>query len=387
MVVSGRQLMEKYNLNQEDLAALWRRGLEPFTLESFYEQHGYSLSQDEIPENAWIWVRAQGSEKEQELIDASQKGLPYGMNKIPNVPSSYAMPVRVKDPATGEVRTMIVINGHVPGLFNLYANEHHKTIALRIRSLRGQQSAGWAQLRNECHGDNNPWVNAVEGSIRRDSTHGEVPVKNRRAINPEQNVVHLSASPLESMVENNVIFELPLSETLFGMYLITNGYAEDDLGFLSKNPTVALPDGTSKTVFELVHEKEPEEALEILRQFSPPGCSKTRGSQNDSFGLTLPSLFPGFVAAGNQFSEFIPTRTASVDLATLLIGIMAISVSPFFFTVIRHVIKKYRFRLNALGWLFPEDSAETGPHLRTDPLPPVHGRHPLATRRAFASQA
>ncbi|MCB4756299.1 MAG: hypothetical protein LHV69_04590 [Elusimicrobia bacterium] len=273
MVVSGDQLAKRFDLKWDEMADMWHEGLRPITREEFQARHHL---QKDIPIPPEAWIRGSG----RDLIDSSQKGLPYGMNKMKSMASRYAMPVRVRDPATGQTRTMIVINGHVPGLLNLFTEsvkpgETPKTIAFRIRNT-GTSSAGWSTLRNEFHGANNPRQNAKAGSFRRDATLGMVPipVDDRILISAERNVTHLSAGPLESMVETaTAFFSWAMESTAFGALLLREGYSPDDLKALSTNPRVALVEGPPKTVFELTHEKDSEAALAILKNVFPPGSS------------------------------------------------------------------------------------------------------------------
>ena len=231
MIVSGSQLMKRFGLSWDEVDALW------------------------------------------------QTGFPHGTKKIKTMGARYALPVQIKDPQTGHVKTLILVNGHFTSLVNLFAqstnssNEPVKTIVLYIRS-RNHEGQSWQMMREEFLGGTNPHT-AMMGSFRRDAVLGEVPVERGDQLSGAHNLAHLSAGPLEAMAELSNFFDISLDETSFGALLAHNGYSKPQLDTLAKN-RVHNADGALINLFDLTEAKEQDEALAIIQQHLSPDRNKIR---------------------------------------------------------------------------------------------------------------
>jgi len=83
-------------------------------------------------------------------------------------------------------------------------------------------------------------------------------------------VVHLSAGPLEGMVELQRFFtdrdqgkELSFTNTAFGAYLVSKGLSADNLNKVAENPDVNK-DGKKVSLFDLTEELSFDKAAEAI---------------------------------------------------------------------------------------------------------------------------
>jgi len=131
-------------------------------------------------------------------------------------------------------------------------------------------SLSWADLRTKLCGATNP-TKADEGSIRAEL------LKNKEAtgmtdVNLSSNGCHMSAGPLEGMVELERFLsdwdkasKVPIKSLSFGAHLLASGFSEGQLNDLAQNPNATL-DGKTESVFDLTEEKDFKESSQILKK-------------------------------------------------------------------------------------------------------------------------
>jgi len=136
-------------------------------------------------------------------------------------------------------------------------------IAMECRSNRD-----WKALRSDLTGSTDPSA-ASEGSIRSELLARKEEF-NLAAVNQGSNGIHLSAGPLEGMVELKRFFtdhesaaDLDLSDTLFGSQLIEAGIDTNRLQELAANITIRKG-GQSESAFDLTEEVNASDALKRL---------------------------------------------------------------------------------------------------------------------------
>jgi len=125
----------------------------------------------------------------------------------------------------------------------------------------------WADLRTKLCGATNP-AKAEEGSIRAEL------LKNKEAtgmatVDISSNGTHMSAGPLEGLVELQRFFSDPESKVdyssfAFGAHLISLGLTLDEVNHLATNPVVTA-DGKSESVFDMTEEKDYSESAILLK--------------------------------------------------------------------------------------------------------------------------
>ncbi len=144
-----------------------------------------------------------------------------------------------------------------------YTTGNRAIIVMECRSTRD-----WSALRGELTGSTNP-ATAASGSIRAEllSRKDEFGLKD---VNQGLNGIHLSAGPLEGMVELQRFFTdhetdhaLDWSETLFGSQLLAAGLSSDAVCGLGGNAVLDV-NGESISAFDLTEEVNASEALQRL---------------------------------------------------------------------------------------------------------------------------
>jgi len=138
--------------------------------------------------------------------------------------------------------------------------------AIVVMECRSNQD--WVDLRGKLTGATDP-NKAPVGSIRAEllARKDEFGLKD---VNQGANGVHLSAGPLEGMVELQRFFTehetdhaLDWNETCFGKQLAEAGKSEAEICALAENPAIAH-DGKETSAFDLTEEVNASEALALL---------------------------------------------------------------------------------------------------------------------------
>jgi len=170
---------------------------------------------------------------------------------------TYAMKVKVLG------KPFIVLNP-----FHAYQVVPYTTAGNAIIVVEGRSKKSWAELRQKLSGVTDPAA-AEEGSIR------NLFLKNKndlglKDVDKGSNGIHLSAGPLEGMVELQRFFtdhdsgkEVALSSTAFGIHLLSKGLSEADLKKVADNPDVNK-DGKKVSLFDLTEELSFDKAGEII---------------------------------------------------------------------------------------------------------------------------
>jgi len=175
-------------------------------------------------------------------------------DNIPTVrlgPGTYANKIKIR----GE--TFIVLNG-----FHAYQVVPYNTRGNAIIVLECLSEVSWADLRGKLAGPTDP-TTAPEGSIR------NLLLKSKEkfgldSVDRGSNGVHMSAGPLEGMVELRRFFSdhdlLEYTDLAFGGLLDHKG---GNIAKLSQNPDVDF-NGKRESVFDVTEEKDAQEAADIL---------------------------------------------------------------------------------------------------------------------------
>jgi len=138
--------------------------------------------------------------------------------------------------------------------------------AIVVMECRSNQD--WSDLRGKLTGATNP-AKASEGSIRAEllARKDEFGLKD---VNQGSNGIHLSAGPLEGMVELQRFFTdhesghmLDWTDTRFGRQLADAGKSEAEISALAENPSLTH-NGEQTSAFDLTEEVNASEALDLL---------------------------------------------------------------------------------------------------------------------------
>jgi len=175
-------------------------------------------------------------------------------DNIPTIrlgPGTYAHKIKIR----GE--SFIILNP-----FHAYQVVPYNTRGNAIVVLECLSEASWADLRGKLAGPTDP-TTAPEGSVR------NLLLKSKEKFGLEivdrgSNGVHMSAGPLEGMVEIRRFFSdhdpLAFTDLAFGGLLGSKGA---DISKLSENPDVDFS-GKRQSVFDVTEEKDAQDSANIL---------------------------------------------------------------------------------------------------------------------------
>jgi len=166
---------------------------------------------------------------------------------------TYAMKVKVLG------KPFIVLNPFSAYQLVPYTTSGHSIVVLEVTS-----NESWAKLRGEVCGVTDP-KDAHEGSIRKEYLKQQKEF-GLKEVSKSANGIHMSAGPLEGMVELQRFFDLKPEETAFGQLLKKEGFSAEQIQELCKNPTLDH-DGKRVSAFDLTEEKDAAEAAKLLKGY------------------------------------------------------------------------------------------------------------------------
>lgn len=172
---------------------------------------------------------------------------------------TYCAPVRVFDD------TVYLVNG-----FHPHQIEHFTQPGASILVLTVQSDADWGALRGEMIGATNP-ADAAAGSIRRTLLEQQDAL-GLPPVGQGSNGVHLSAGPLEGLVEtirfmsdHDADERIAPADTAAGQAFLDAGLDADTLSTLLGNPVLEV-DGSAVSAFDLTEEINTDAAIERLQR-------------------------------------------------------------------------------------------------------------------------
>lgn len=158
-------------------------------------------------------------------------------------------------------RNTVILNGFHPEQLEFYENPRAKLFVFAMKT-----SATWHDLRARMTGSTNP-QRAETGSIRARLLEDRARL-GLKEVSSGRNCVHVSAGPLEAMVEIARYFtdhsrerSLRVHDTTFGRRLAALGLERDHIDFISTNP--AMGEG-EVSAFDLTEELDSEDAARKL---------------------------------------------------------------------------------------------------------------------------
>ena len=166
---------------------------------------------------------------------------------------TYCQPL----PAEG----LYLVNGFYPRMLR-----HFTAPASRVAGFVLRGDVPWAAARQRFCGATDP-ARALAASLRAELLRRQRDLA-LAEVSANLNGVHLSAGPLEALVElrrfasDLSVSPRPLEDFAFGRAL-SRRFDAATVQALVGNPTVATPSG-ARSAFDLTEEKEPDEALDIL---------------------------------------------------------------------------------------------------------------------------
>ncbi len=162
-------------------------------------------------------------------------------------------------------QTFLILNPFHPFQLAHYTSPESVIVVLDCRS-----ATPWKYLRHQVAGSTNP-LNAANGSIRKILLQRKVEL-GLKEVSQGLNCVHLSAGPVEGMLEVQRFFrengnEIPFDDTCFGTLLREKGCSEQYIQGLSSNPSLTL-DGRLISVFDLTEDLDCQVAANRLAEMA-----------------------------------------------------------------------------------------------------------------------
>ncbi|NKB23886.1 MAG: hypothetical protein GKR87_05810 [Kiritimatiellae bacterium] len=170
---------------------------------------------------------------------------------------TYALSIKIQG------QRYIILNPFHPYQLEPFYASSNALVALECMSDKP-----WTDLRTELVGATNP-VQAEKGSLRNLFLQQKDEL-GMADVSSSSNGVHLSAGPLEGMVEIQRFFTehggerlLSFRDTCFGQLLAQQGASEEKVLQLAKNPNVEI-NGYQESAFDVTEEMDAQEAVEKL---------------------------------------------------------------------------------------------------------------------------
>eukprot|EP00933_Yihiella_yeosuensis_P037347 TRINITY_DN31246_c0_g1_i1.p1 TRINITY_DN31246_c0_g1~~TRINITY_DN31246_c0_g1_i1.p1 ORF type:complete len:320 (+),score=46.74 TRINITY_DN31246_c0_g1_i1:32-961(+) len=167
-----------------------------------------------------------------------------------------------------ELDGYIVVNGFYARLREKFTAPGAE-VAWFIAEFRAKDLP-WKRFREEVIGATDPSL-ATKGSLRAELLErGVKELGLKKPLDKQDNAVHASAGPLESLAELRTWLDRDISMEPLGKVLI-EAIGEDRAQALLENPTLKLSDGRTGRAFDLFEDADAQHVFEVLRDL-PEGC-------------------------------------------------------------------------------------------------------------------
>jgi len=173
-------------------------------------------------------------------------------------PGTYAMPLQVIFDA------VVLLNGFHPQQLAHFVAPKRSIIVFAVRA-----NTSWHALRQDMIGDTDP-TKAAGGSLRRTFLEKQSEL-GMAVVNKGLNGIHLSAGPLEGMVElmrfcsdYDQDARINVQQTAFGRMLLAQGLSNSEVTSLLDNPILNVS-GKSLSVFDATEAMDSSDAAKLLK--------------------------------------------------------------------------------------------------------------------------
>lgn len=260
--VLGGSYLERHNLMGRHYGVInqiSREGRSALTADA--EKNLQELFKDQIAEGAEVLGGHQFLEAQPDFSAAATCTISDNLGVTKLGGGSYATPVKVLG------KPYVILNAfHPQQLVPFYSD------GIAIPVLECVSSTPWKELRQKLTGATNP-LKAVKGSIRQQFLANKEKL-GLMDVSQGANGIHLSAGPLEGMVElvrfmadEDAGHTVPIKSTAFGQLLESRGMTEGHIADLAMNPDLAGDEGPT-SAFDLTEEIDAVDAADLLLKAS-----------------------------------------------------------------------------------------------------------------------
>jgi hypothetical protein len=256
LVVPGAVAAARFGLSEPGLTAIWEEGRPPVTRETLASRYGANAAEVLTAGGShYAWFRGPW---------------PVGIQRI--APGLMAFALRHE--RLGD-RPLIVLNGHVPGLAELFG-EGTAIIGVGLDGL------SVAELRHRVVGDDNRPERCAPGTIRRDAADGTFPLDPGPPVDSRRNVVHCSDGLLAGERESRAL--LGPEPGALTEQLHAAGLTHDEIETIVLRDPVVAADGVEQPLTDATSGMDLVDTVRTITHFFPPVFGAANGFAS---GLSL----------------------------------------------------------------------------------------------------
>jgi hypothetical protein len=264
MIMSGAAAVAEFGLTENALTAIWEEGRRPVARETLVSRYGITVADTVVNGGShYSWFRGEW---------------PLGIQRI--APGLVAFAMRHEQVGGG--RPVIVLNGHVPGLAELFG----EGTAIIEAGLSVPEMTIAAMRRWVIGHDNRP-ENCEPGTIRRDAADGTFPVDSGVPVDSRRNVVHSSDGFLAGVIESRALLDRQSGSGALVDRLCADGLTAEEVETIVLRDPVVVAHGEEQTLSDLTRGKTLDECATAIARAFPPVFGAANGFAN---GLSLPTF-------------------------------------------------------------------------------------------------
>ncbi|MEI8344851.1 MAG: hypothetical protein WCG06_02145, partial [Candidatus Omnitrophota bacterium] len=220
-------------------------------LGAFEAMNRFNLSQEQITA---LWSQTQQD------VARYRTGRVDGINQIG--PNLSVMVVR--DPAINDGKPFFLVNGYYFDLIRPFLAPGNKTVALLLRQKVGARMSDLKTKRELLLGSSDP-ARAAEGSLRREAWMNQF--RTIGAVTAAANGFHMNDSDLAAAREAKIWFGIDYLSTRLGLLLYQYGYSRRDIEYLASADFMA---SSGVDLFQLTENMDSKQALAVIRSVWKP---------------------------------------------------------------------------------------------------------------------
>jgi hypothetical protein len=264
MVISGARVMAEFSLTKKMLTAIWEEGRHPISRETLAARYGVTVADTLVRHGShYSWFRGEW---------------PLGIQRI--APGLVAFAMRHEQ--LGGSRPVIVLNGHVPGLVELFG-DGTAVIAADLPVPRMTIS----DVRRWILGHDNRPENCEPGTIRRDAADRLFPLDSDLPVDSRRNVIHSSDGFLTGVIECRALLgQQPASGALVER-LCAGGLTVEEVETIVLRDPLLISHGEEQALSDTTRGKPIDECAAAVLHAFPPIFG---AANNFASGLSLPSF-------------------------------------------------------------------------------------------------
>lgn len=263
-VVCGAQAIAECGLTPAELTQLWEEGRRPVTRQALTDRYGSGPAEMVLDGgDSYSWFRG---------------GWPLGIHRIASGLMAFAM----KHERLRDGRPVIVLNGHFPGLAELFGQG-----AFVVEAGLHADGTGIDEVRRWVVGHDNRPSDCLPGTIRRDAADGLFPVDADVPVDSRRNLVHCSDGLLAGMIECHALLRHEAVDGELAERLQSLGLTADELALLVATDPVVRMLRADRRLTELTRGQTLNDCVATIARAVPPVFGRPNGFAS---GVSLPSL-------------------------------------------------------------------------------------------------